>query len=205
MHPMGSCGCVESVPIKKSAFLPETFGCNHKETFACHRFHISFYSLASFLIVQRHSNLIIYQNQFLRTLFLWPQTAGWLLGRSHKPGEQRLDTEESTKSKLYVRNYWAKKGNRNLNYKETLIQSPFNLYASEPCLTSWYFSSAMLVSAASGVSMKISLFLWMFSRMPCKQTHSIHIPFNKHEQWFSWNCFYFAFRNILMILNHLFF
>lgn len=39
-----------------------------------------------------------------------------------------------------------------------------------PCLsqapTSWYFSRATLVSAPSWVSMKSSLFLWMFSRMP---------------------------------------
>lgn len=32
--------------------------------------------------------------------------------------------------------------------------------------TSWYFSRATLVSAPSWVSMKSSLFLWMFSRMP---------------------------------------
>ena len=54
-----------------------------------------------------------------------------------------------------------------------LLSSSYLQYAWEKMtgasLTSWYFSRAMLVSAASGVSMKISLFLWIFSRIPCKQ------------------------------------
>lgn len=63
----------------------------------------------------------------------------------------------------------------------------------------------MLVSAPSGVSMKISLFLWMFSRIPCKQTHSINIPFNRNEQCSSCTCVYFALRDILIILTFSFF
>lgn len=39
-----------------------------------------------------------------------------------------------------------------------------------PRPTSWYFSRATLVSAPSCVSMKSSLFLWMFSRMPWGRT-----------------------------------
>lgn len=88
----------------------------------------------------------IYQNLFLQTLFLWPQTAGWLLCRSHTP-EQRRETSA-------IQEHPCKR---------------------RPSLTSWYFSRAMLVSAASGVSMKISLFFWMFSRIPWNmQTYSQH-------------------------------
>lgn len=35
------------------------------------------------------SIVIIYRNLFLQTLFLWPQTGGWPLCRSHMPEEQR--------------------------------------------------------------------------------------------------------------------
>lgn len=49
-----------------------------------------------------------------------------------------------------------------------LLYVIFFVYFKKSKITCWYFSSAMLVSAASGVSMKISLFLWIFSRMPWK-------------------------------------
>lgn len=43
--------------------------------------------------------------------------------------------------------------------------SPPHSFSSPPP-TSWYFSRAMLVSAPSCVSMKMSLLRWMFSRIP---------------------------------------
>lgn len=98
-----------------------------------------------------HSSMSIYQNLFLQTLFLWPQTAGWLLCRSHTPEQRR--------------------GTSAIQEHEIQLQHACN---RRPSPTSWYFSRAMLVSAASGVSMKISLFFWMFSRIPwkCANTQS---------------------------------
>lgn len=39
------------------------------------------------------SSMPIYQSLFLQTLFLWPQTAGWLLCHSHMPEQSREETQ----------------------------------------------------------------------------------------------------------------
>lgn len=41
------------------------------------------------------SNSMTYRNRSLQTLFLWPQTGGWLLGRSHTPKQQRQKGQRS--------------------------------------------------------------------------------------------------------------
>lgn len=41
---------------------------------------------------------VAYRNLFLQTPFPWPQTAGWLLCRSHMPEEQRqMEKGQSSK------------------------------------------------------------------------------------------------------------
>lgn len=127
--------------------------------------------------------LIIYRNLFPRTPSPWPQTTGWLLYHSHKPEEQKekgqrlkvLDPAGDTilpwicfhSARLMLVLHltpW-------LPLLSSCLQYIWGKMAGVS-LTSWYFSRAMLVSAASGVSMKISLFLWIFSRIPCKQTRA---------------------------------
>lgn len=98
-----------------------------------------------------------HQSRFPRTLCPGPRTAGWLHGHSHRPGEGRPRQE--------------------LGPPELRPPGPLHAVSwpspsppPAPMPTSWYFSRATLVSAPSCVSMKRSLFLWMFSRMPWGRT-----------------------------------
>ena len=92
-----------------------------------------------------------HQSRFPRTPCLGPLRAGWPRGRSHRPGEGRPGHRRITRELCRL---WP------LSAQTPLVP---------PVPTSWYFSRATLVSAPSWVSMKSSLFLWMFSRMPFRE------------------------------------
>lgn len=61
---------------------------------------------------------------------------------------------------------------KKINHPGTWTRYTLIYHSWRESLTSWYFSRAMLVSAASGVSMKISLFFWIFSRIPWKHMYN---------------------------------
>lgn len=87
-----------------------------------------------------------HRSQSLLTLCPEPLRGEWPHGHSHTPREVEAVTPQPSPT------------------------HPTHWLLAFPCLsqapTSWYFSRATLVSAPSWVSMKSSLFLWMFSRMP---------------------------------------
>lgn len=96
-------------------------------------------------------------------------------GQVHSPKSIPSDTlPRATESRMAPRPFsqaWGGKA-RTQTHHQGAVPPLAPLCPDSPCPpvpTSWYFSRATLVSAPSWVSMKSSLFLWMFSRMPFRE------------------------------------